>query len=235
MKRSVNTALVGLALAGLLAGCAPATGGAGASTSGPTAPATDVAASPEATATPSETPTATPSQTPTTRPVSIPTDCTDLVDAATYAATMGDAPLNDPAYFGQPMGQVAPTAPDADADLRDVVASAQVLRCGWADVRADVTGLFADVSTVDAATAAAYPAWLAEGREPTSVFWLDGVVYDCSEAYGGSLCQYVTTHPMYGVDMADTVLVRDDVVVTVSQRNFPTDDLMGSIVTRLWG
>ena len=239
MNRTVKTAVVGLALAALLSGCASSTDDAGSPQPEPSGVATDVAASPKTSSSPS--PAASPSTGPTpsafstTRPASIPTDCTDLVDAATYAATMGDAPLNDPAYFGQPMGQVTPTAPAADSDPREVVSAGDVLRCGWADVRADITGLFADVSTVDAATASSYPAWLAEKRESTSPFWLDGVVYDCSEAYGGTMCQYATTDPMYGVDMADTVLVRDGVVVTVTQRNVPTDDLMGSIVTRLWG
>lgn len=225
------------AVAALLVGCTSTTGPADATKDPASRPtATDTATTtPDPAAPSTATPTPTPTSTPEARPVSIPTDCTDIVDAATYAATMRDAPLNDPAYFGGPMGAVTPTAPPADADLRDVVAAGDRLRCGWADARADITGLFANVGTVDAATAAAYPAWLAEKREPTSVFWLDGVVYDCSEAYGGTLCQYVTTDPMYGVDMADTVLVRDDVVVTVTQRNVPTDDLMGSIVTRLSG
>lgn len=228
MKRSTSTAVSGLALVALLTGCTPSVDDADEPTSSPT---TDVAASPEAPSTPR----ATPSPTPVARPASIPTDCTDLVDAATYAQTMGNAPLNDPAYFERQMGQVTPTAPPIGADLRQVVSAGDVLRCGWADIQADITGLFAQISTVDAATAAAYPGWLAEKREPTSPSWLDGVAYDCSEAHGGSLCQYVTTHPMYGVEMADTVLVRDGVVVTVTQRNVPTDDLMGSIVTRLWG
>jgi hypothetical protein len=229
MKRlmtGVLTAATGIAL---LAGCSTPDGSAGAGGS-PTTPSpvvSDVA----------QTPTPTPTATAEPTPASIPTDCTDVLDQATYEATMGDAPLNDPRHFTEPMGQVAPSAPPADADLRGVVDAADVLRCGWRDPMADITGLFVDISVVDETTASTYPAWLAEGREPTTEYFLDGVAYDCSDsdAYEGTLCQYTATHEMYGVDMTDTVLVRDDVVVTVGQSNVPTDDLMGSIVSRIWG
>ena len=225
MKHPVTAGVVGLALAALLVGCTPSAGD-GRPGAAPTTPvATEVAASPEPT----------PIRTPTTRPASIPTDCTDLVAPEVYAATMRDTPLNDPAFFGQPMGQVTPAAPAEDADPRGVVAAADQLRCGWRDIRADTTGLFVDVGTVDPATAEAYVAWLAEPREATTPSWLDGVAYACAPAHGGTQCQYATTHPMYGTEMADTVLVRDGVVVTVTQSNYPTDDLMGAVVTRLWG
>jgi hypothetical protein len=227
----VATAALGVAL---LAGCgSTSTGATGPSTS----PATTPSASPSPTAVESASPAPAPAPTtaPAAAPASIPTDCTDIVDAATYEATMGDAPLNDPRHFTEPMGQVAPSAPPAEADLGQVVAADRVLRCGWRDPMADITGLFVDVAVVDEATASTYPAWLAEAREPTTPSWLDGVAYTCSEDYEGTLCQYTTTHEMYGVDMTDTVLVRDDVVVTVGQSNVPTDDLMGSIVSRIWG
>ncbi|KQO84182.1 hypothetical protein ASF17_01145 [Frigoribacterium sp. Leaf263] len=233
MKRvltGVATAALGVVL---LAGCGAMPGATGSS-----APSTSPAASTSPTAVGSASPTPVPMPTATdvAVPPSIPTDCTDVVDRAAYEATMGDAPLNDPQQYGErPMGRVTPTAPPADADLRAVVDAAGVLRCGWRDPRADITGLGVDVALVDEATAEAYPGWLAGRREPVTESYLDGVAYDCSEAYEGTLCQYTTTHEMYGVEMADTVLVRDDVVITVSQANKPTDDLMGSIVSRIWG
>ena len=47
--------------------------------------------------------------------------------------------------------------------------------------------------------------------------------------------QLVTPDPQYPVDRTQTYFVRDDIVVTVDQTNVPTDDLIGSIATRLWG
>ncbi|MBD8703025.1 hypothetical protein SOM11_01835 [Frigoribacterium sp. CFBP9039] len=236
MKRILTGLAVATAGAALLAGCTsspvdPDPSMDATTSSSPSPVATEVATAPTAT------PPASPAPTDAVEPASasIPTDCTDVVDAETYAATMGDAPLNDPVQYQGPMGQVTPTTPAADADLREKVDAAGVLRCGWRDPRADITGLRVTVSVVDAATAEAYPAWLAEFREPSTVFWLDGVAYDCSDGYGGSFCQYTTEDEMYGVEMSDTVLVRDGVVVTVVQANVPTDDLMGSIVTRIWG
>jgi len=219
------------ALALLLAGCAGGAGSAGGATSETPRPtATDTAASPSAS--PSTT---APAPSPGPAVASIPTDCTDIVDAATYSSTMGGTPLNDPEFFvGQQMGQVEPVAAPADADPYTTVDSATQLRCGWRDIRADITGLFVDVATVDSATAASYPAWLADPAAAQTEL-RNGVVFDCTDRLGGTVCQFTRVEEQYGTTFTETVLVRDDVVVTVRQSNFPTDDLLGAIVTRIWG
>ena len=213
-------ALVALTLT--LTGCG--TGADGSPDETPTA--TDVAST--ASATPAPSPSATPAV------ASIPTDCTDIVDPATYAATMGETPLNDPDFFTGPTGQLQPSPAPAGADPYETVVAATQLTCGWRDPRSDVTGLFVDVATVDDAAAASYLDWLADPTVDTERRGAD-VVYDCSERLGGTVCQYTTKDQQYDTDFAETVLVRDGVVVTVRQSNYPTDDLLGAIVDRVWG
>jgi hypothetical protein len=233
-SRSITTvttlgAVAALALS--LGGCAGGAGSAGgASSETPRPTATDTAAPPSAS--PSTT---APAPSPEPAVASIPTDCTDIVDAATYASTMGDTPLNDPEFFvGQQMGQVQPVAAPADADPYTTVDSATQLRCGWRDIRADITGLFVDVATVDSATAASYPGWLADPAA-SQAEQRSGGVFDCTDRLGGTVCQSTRTEAQYGTDFTQTVLVRDGVVVTVRQSNYPTNDLLGAIVARIWG
>ena len=78
--------------------------------------ATDVAST--ASATPAPSPSATPAV------ASIPTDCTDIVDPATYAATMGETPLNDPDSSTGPTGQLQPSPAPAGADPSETVVAA---------------------------------------------------------------------------------------------------------------
>ncbi len=87
---------------------------------------------------------------------------------------------------------------------------------------------------VDSATAASYPAWLADPAAAQTE-QRSGDVFDCTDRLGGTVCQFTRTEEQYGTDSRQTVLVRDDVVVTVRQSNYPTDDLLGAIVTRIWG
>jgi hypothetical protein len=223
--RATTTMSVVAAITLALTGCG--TGADGSPDETPTA--TDVAST--APATPAPTPSATPAEPAVAR---IPTDCTDIVDPATYAATMGETPLNDPDFFTGPTGQLQPSPAPAGADPYETVVAATQLTCGWRDPRADVTGLFVDVATVDDAAAASYLDWLADPTVDTERRGAD-VVYDCSERLGGTVCQYTTKDQQYDTDFAETVLVRDGVVVTVRQSNYPTDDLLGAIVDRIWG
>ena len=240
--RSARISAVALvALGGLvLAGCtgddepaAPSTATTPSASGAPTSPGSATpSGDPTASATPGDEPGTGPSA--TAAPASVPTDCTALVDAATLAELTAVGPLNDPGYFGdQPTGAVTPRAPQPGADLRGVVSAATQLFCGFRDPRADITGILISVATVDAATAAAYPAWLASDESTGD---LRTTPSTCADDLGGTRCQLTTTEPQYGVEYAETVLVRDDVVVTVTQSNAPTDgQLMAAIVARVWG
>lgn len=185
-------------------------------TATPTAP-------PESSPTPTgaATPTPTTSETPAASPMNIPTDCTQIVDSATYAATMGETPLNPEGYLrrdGTPLGARTPTVPPADATLVQIVDSAAALDCLWRDPRADITGLGVTMGRLDQATSASL----------LSLAAADGAT--CSDAQGGRLCQKSETAEQYQTDITDTYFVRGDLFVHVFQSNFPTNDLLGSIL-----
>ena len=224
---AVTTALlVSLAAAACTGGSAP---DADDPTTAPSPTATEAAmtsATPEPSSTPAPAPV----------PASIPTDCTDVVDAATYASTLASTPLNDPATVGErPSGQLQPTTAPAGSDAGAVVVAATQLDCLWRDPRADITGLNLAISSVDAATQEAYQAWVLDRANQAPVARDAGASYTCEPGYDGTLCQMSFQDPLYGVEIAETALLRDGVVVQVGQANFPTDDLMGALVTRIWG
>jgi len=214
MRAAIGTGATACLILVLTAGCV---GGAGDATPSPSE--TSSATPPSATATPA------PAPTETAGPVALPVYCTDIVDQATYAATFGDIPLN-PVEFGgsgTSAGVVTPTTPPAGADARDVVGAANELSCLWRDPRADVSGISVAMGHLEpAAGAAALDGFASQG-------------YTCTSVHEGRSCQLVTPDPQYPVDRAQTYWLRDDVVVTVDQTNVPTDDLIGSIATRLFG
>ena len=226
---AVTTALlVSLAAAACTGGSAP---DADDPTTAPSPTATEAAMT---SATPE--PSSTPAPAPAPAPASIPTDCTDVVDAATYASALASTPLNDPAVVGErPSGQLQPTTAPAGSDAGAVVVAATQLDCLWRDPRADITGLNLAISSVDAATQEAYQAWLLDRANQAPVARDAGASYTCEPGYDGTLCQMSFQDPLYGVEIAETALLRDGVVVQVGQANFPTDDLMGALVTRIWG
>jgi hypothetical protein len=173
--------------------------------------------------TPSESESTTPSPEPTeTGPTALPADCAALV-ATADPAQFGDAPLNDPVFVPQgPSGVVEPVLPPADADARQTVRALHELWCLWADPAADITHLSVEVGHIDADTADALIGELQA----------DG--YECGEANGGTQCAIVTPNSQFPVDDEFTYLFRDDLFVLVDQTNFPTNNLMGSIVEVLF-
>lgn len=218
---------VGVTCLLVLAGCAGADADP-AATAGPTPSSSPTTAAPSATPSPTGAPTGDPTAAPTgpeTGPVALPVDCTDIVDRATYSATFGDIPLN-PVEFGgsgTSSGVVTPTTPPAGASARDVVGAANELSCLWRDPRADVSGISVAMGHLSPAPGtAALDGFASQG-------------YTCSTVHGGRSCQLVTPDPQYPVERTQTYWLRDDVVVTVDQTNVPTNDLIGSIATRLWG
>jgi hypothetical protein len=214
-----------------LTGCA---GGAGGDdvTAGPTATVTvpTPTETPDETMAPTAEPTeptdpAEPTETAVAAPlVTIPTDCTQIVDAATYASTFGEIPLNPEGYPRRdetPRGARTPTVPDAGAQPFQIVDAAAELDCLWRDPRADVTGIGVILGRVDQPTAASL-LQQAEAGGGT-----------CSDAHQGRLCQQTRVHEMYGTDSTDTYFVRGDLYVAVTQSNYPTNDLIGSILKHL--
>lgn len=166
---------------------------------------------------------ATPEPTATAAPVAtIPTDCTDIVDAAAYASTFGETPLN-PAEFGDQWGQRTPTEPRPDAAAPQIARDVSELSCLWRDPRADITGIGVEIGRVTPDQAA------------TMSSYVTGNGGACTEVHQGTSCQFVMPDPQYPVERTQTLFVRDGVVVYVDQTNFPTDDLLGSITARVWG
>jgi hypothetical protein len=209
---------------------------AAACTGGGAPDADDPTTAPSPTATEAAMTSAAPEPSSTPAPASIPTDCTDVVDAATYASTLASTPLNDPVTVGErPSGQLQPTTAPAGSDAGAVVVAATQLDCLWRDPRADITGLNLAISSVDAATQEAFQAWLLDRANQAPVARDAGASYTCEPGYDGTLCQMSFQDPLYGVEIAETALLRDGVVVQVGQANFPTDDLMGALVARIWG
>jgi len=209
---------------------------AAACTGGGAPDADDPTTAPSPTATEAAMTSAAPEPSSTPAPASIPTDCTDVVDAATYASTLASTPLNDPATVGErPSGQLQPTTAPAGSDAGAVVVAATQLDCLWRNPRADITGLNLAISSVDAATQEAFQAWLLDRANQAPVARDAGASYACEPGYDGTLCQLSFQDPLYGVEIAETALLRDGVVVQVGQANFPTDDLMGALVARIWG
>jgi hypothetical protein len=153
----------------------------------------------------------------------VPTDCAGLVDAASYPATFGETPLNDPdlGYPGS-LGVVTPTAPAAGATIDEVVDAATQLRCIWRYPQADVTYLQVQIGSVAAGVGTDYAAELQ----------LDG--YTCEQVLEGTRCGITGLDPQYQTDTADTVFVRDDIVIRIDQANFPTDNLLGAVVSTVW-
>jgi hypothetical protein len=216
----ITTAATACLVLALATGCV--TGPAGStpepSAPGPTATGTGTPSTGDA----SGTPTAQPTE---SGPIALPVDCTDIVDRATYAATFGDIPLN-PVEFGgsgTSSGVVTPSEPPTGAGTVEIIGAANELSCLWRDPRSDVSGISVAMGHLDPAVSG--PALDA----------LASAGYTCTAVHEGRSCQLVLPDPQYPVDRTQTYWARDDVVVTVDQTNVPTDDLLGSIATRLWG
>jgi hypothetical protein len=183
-------------------------------------PATPDAGSPSAPPTP-QTSEPTPASSPT--PVIVPSDCRGLVAPEVYDVIFGDLPLNDPSIAEvYPVGVLTPTAAEADATPAEAVESATELRCVWRDPAADVTYLQIEVAQVAPAVSEAY------------LGALPGLRYTCDDALGGLRCQLVGISPLYPVEEATTVFVRDDIVISVEQANVPTTNLLGEVVGGIW-
>lgn len=210
--RSILVVSTAIFLVGSLSGC-------GDPADSSTSPAPSGAGSPSATPTVSATPTPGPTA---SGPTALPASCAALVSAAD-PSQFGSAPLNDPAFVPQgPSGVVAPTAPPANANGRQVMRAIHELWCLWANPSSDITHLSVEVGHYDVASAAALMATL------------ESQGYACENADGGRLCAITTPNTKYPVDDNFTYLSRDDIMILVDQTNFPTNGLMASMVSVIW-
>jgi len=223
-RRSTTLGIAALAAVALigLTGCA-----GGASGDDVTARPTETVTVPPPTSTPgsSESPAPEPTETGVSAPlVTIPTDCTQIVDQATYAATFGGTPLN-PAEFprrdGTARGARTASVPQAGAQPFQIVDAAAELDCFWRDPAADITGIGVVLGRLD---------------QPTTASLLDQVSAEgatCQEAHGGQLCQQPIEVDQYPIEAAETWFVRGDLYIAVEQYNVPTNDLIGSMLAHL--
>ncbi|WP_209559824.1 hypothetical protein [Frigoribacterium sp. PvP032] len=190
------------------------------------APTTTPGATPSPTAEPTEpTDTAEPTETAVAAPlVTIPTDCTQIVDASTYATTFGSIPLNPESWLrrdGTARGSRTPSVPEAGAQPFQIVDAAAELDCVWREPQADVSGIFVILGRLD---------------QPTAASLLDQVTAagaTCQEAHGGQLCQQPIEVEQYPIEAAHTWFVRGDLYIAVVQYNVPTNDLIGSMLAHL--
>ncbi len=90
------------------------------------------------------------------------------------------------------------------------------------DPNADITHLSVEVGHITADASAAL------------ITTLQGQGYACESANGGTQCSITTPNPQYPVDDNWTYLFRDDIIILVDQANFPTNNLMGSLVAEIW-
>lgn len=220
---SAVTVLIALALAGCVADGPVKIPATGLGSSVPTAPTTSASAQPSDPASPV-------TSVPAPATFSIPTDCTKIVNPTTYATAFGNTPLNDPGVTGKPgteyytaTGVVTPSASSPGAALKVVMANSIQLRCIWRYPQADITYLQVEIGTVDPTVAARY------------LDALPAQKFACSDLNAGRVCRFQEQLVEYPVVAAHTEFVRDSVYIQVDQANFKTNNLLGAIVTTVWG
>jgi hypothetical protein len=180
-------------------------------------------AGPDPVVTPSPTASATPTGSATAAAVTIPGDCASLVLGAS-PNDFTKSPLNSTGVVEAGRGgAIKPVQPPAGATPAKVLADAVQLNCVWRDPQADISGLSATVATVDPAVATTFMATLpAQG-------------YTCGPVHSGTQCQLIGTDSEYKVPTGRTYFLRDNTYVTVIQANTSTHDLIGTMVTNMWG
>jgi hypothetical protein len=156
---------------------------------------------------------------PTATPVTsqrIPGLCSDLVPQADYARFFGAA--RQETFIWGPNGSREVDGNDRIQGLRD---PAESLYCSWQNegVLAGITITLERVTPQGAATRAA-----------------DAVAADgtCEQRLGGRVCRS-QQRSGDGPVPVKTEFFRDDLAITISQTDFPTDGLLPAIVGEIWG
>ncbi|MFJ3035317.1 hypothetical protein ACIPC2_13000 [Curtobacterium pusillum] len=179
------------------------------------APSATTPTSAPITATPRPTSTPRPSATPVTSKW-IPGLCSDLVPSADYDRFFGAA--THETFIWGPDGSREVEGNDRIQGLRDPEES---LYCSWQN-----EGVIAQiVITVGRVTPEQ-----SLGAEQDAMTG-DGT---CADGHGGRVCRF-TLRVDDGPSPVSTVFLRDDLVIRITQTDFPTDNLLGAIVGEIWG
>ena len=164
-----------------------------------------------------------PTPTATSPAVVLPTDCTKVVAPDVYAKQLAPTPLNLPAFIAADAANaVVPVKPKAGATFAQKLAAAVELRCVWRDPAEGATGMRLTEAHVDVDTATSF---LSQAK---LLHW------NCADTHGGRECQKAEQSMKHPVATLRTVFLRDDVFIDVTQSNFITDDIVGSLVATLW-
>ena len=164
-----------------------------------------------------------PTATPTVSAVALPTDCTKVVAADVYAKELAPTPLNDPAFIAADAANaVTPSKPKPGAGFSQKLAAAVDLRCVWRDPATPTRGMTLTLAHVDVDTATSF---LSRAK---LLHW------NCADTHGGRECQKAEQSGKQPVATLRTVFLRDDVFIDVTQSNFITNDIVGSVVATLW-
>jgi hypothetical protein len=156
---------------------------------------------------------------PVVKQASIPDGCTGLIPPADY----------DRIFEYSPVQQLRPALPGkTDPHIRQPRDSypaffdASKLYCIWQDQRADISGLTVEVGT----------ATVAELAEQQADFEKDD--FTCTDVHDGRSCQKVTQDDGFPVEETTTFYTRDTTWIQIRQVAFPTDNLLGGIVSQIW-
>jgi hypothetical protein len=168
---------------------------------------------------PTPRPAVTPSATPTATSeaaVRIPGDCYLIVPDADYSRFFGAARHESTIWT-----DTATREPDGNDRINGLVDPDESLHCTWQN-----EGVVANMSvTIRQATS--------EGsRQVTEAVNESGPT--CVDRLGGRVCSYRPGTDS-GDDIVGTFFVRGNLTIEIMQTDFPTDNLLGAIIGKIWG
>jgi hypothetical protein len=166
-----------------------------------------------ATPRPSLTPSAAPTRA-TGSHVRLPGDCYLLVPDADYSRFFGAA-----SHTSTVVSPGLTRDPDGNDRIQGLRDPDEGLSCTWQN-----EGVVANLTLSVGPTAV-----FGTGTPEETVRVLGGT---CEDKLGGRVCQVESSYPG---DPVVTTLIRDGVIVTINQTDFPTDGLMPAIVGEIWG
>ena len=181
------------------------------------APSATTPTSAPITATPRPTSTPRPSATPTRATgshVRLPGDCYLLVPDADYSRFFGAA-----SHTSAVVSPGLTRDPDGNDRIQGLRDPDEGLSCTWQN-----EGVVANLNLSVGPTSV-----FGTGTPEETVRMLGG---SCEDRYGGRVCQVESNYPG---DPVVTTLIRDGVIVTINQTDFPTDGLLPAIVGEIWG